>query len=95
MADFRYKSLSLSLKSGKIDNIDLTQQLTLQFFNDFSLRSWRYCVIKVLAAEPRSKKRSWDESWRLHSRPQSPSFLRHVVGYKLSRVALGTRLPPP
>ena len=24
-----------------------------------------------------------------HSRPQSPSFLGHVVGYKLSRVALG------
>ena len=29
MADFRYKSLSLSLKSGKIDNIYLTQQLIL------------------------------------------------------------------
>ena len=28
----------------------------------FSLRSWRYCVIKVLAAEPRSKKRSGDEA---------------------------------
>ena len=28
--------------------------------------------------------------WRAnHSRPQSPSFLGHVVGYKLSRVALG------
>ena len=35
-----------------------------------------------------------------HSRPQSPSFLGHVVGkrgvilvgYKLSRVALGTRM---
>ena len=32
-----------------------------------------------------------------HSRPQSPSFLGHVVGkrgvgYKLSRVALGTRI---
>ena len=24
-----------------------------------SLRSWRYCVIKVSAAEPRSKKREW------------------------------------
>ena len=24
-----------------------------------SLRSWRYCVIKVLAAEPRSKKKEW------------------------------------
>ena len=30
---------------------------------------------------------------RGHSRPQSPSFLGHVVGYKLSRVALGTRMP--
>ena len=30
---------------------------------------------------------------RSHSRPQSPSFLGHVVGYKLSRVALGTRMP--
>ena len=32
-----------------------------------------------------------------HSRPQSPSFLGHVVGkrgYKLSRVALGTRMLP-
>ena len=28
----------------------------------------------------------------VHSRPQSPSFLGHVVGYKLSRVALGTRM---
>ena len=36
----------------------------------------------------------------IHSRPQSPSFLGHVVGkcgeplvgYKLSRVALGTRM---
>ena len=27
-----------------------------------SLRSWRYCVIKVLAAEPRSKKGSEDEA---------------------------------
>ena len=27
-----------------------------------------------------------------HFRPQSPSFLGHVVGYKLSRVALGTRM---
>ena len=27
-----------------------------------------------------------------HSRTQSPSFLDHVVGYKLSRVALGTRM---
>ena len=34
-----------------------------------------------------------------HSRPQSPSFLGHVVrklvGYKLSRVALGTRMGWP
>ena len=29
-----------------------------------------------------------------HSRPQSPSFLGHVVGYKLSRVALGARMNP-
>ena len=28
----------------------------------------------------------------IHSRPQSSSFLGHVVGYKLSRVALGTRM---
>ena len=33
----------------------------------------------------------------MHSRPQSPSFLGHVVGkrgvgYKFSRVALGTRM---
>ena len=28
-----------------------------------------------------------------HSRPQSPSFLGHVVRYKLNRVALGTRMP--
>ena len=27
-----------------------------------------------------------------HSRPQSPSFLCHVVGNTLSRVALGTRM---
>ena len=27
-----------------------------------------------------------------HSRPQSLSFLGHVVGYKLSRVSLGTRM---
>ena len=27
-----------------------------------------------------------------HSRPQSPSFRGHVVSYKLSRVALGTRM---
>ena len=27
-----------------------------------SLRSWRYCVIKVLAAEPQSKKGSGDEA---------------------------------
>ena len=31
----------------------------------------------------------------LHSPPQSPSFLGHVVGYKLSRVALGTRMAQP
>ena len=36
-----------------------------------SLRSWRYCVIKVLAAEPRSKKKEWGRGvwntyfWRL------------------------------
>ena len=32
-----------------------------------SLRSWRYCVIKVLAAELRSKKKEWGRgrSWRL------------------------------
>ena len=29
------------------------------------------------------------------SPPQSPSFLGHVVGYKLSRVALGTRMAQP
>ena len=29
---------------------------------------------------------------RDHSRPQSPSFLGQVVGYKLRRVALGTRM---
>ena len=28
-----------------------------------SLRSWRYCEIKVLAAEPRSQKRSGDEAF--------------------------------
>ena len=33
----------------------------------------------------------WFDVW--HSRPQSQSFLgSHVVGYKLSRVALGTRM---
>ena len=31
-------------------------------------------------------------NWVCHSRPQSPSFLGHVVGNKLSRVALGTRM---
>ena len=30
-----------------------------------SLRSWRYCVIKVLAAEPRSKIRSADEAFEV------------------------------
>ena len=29
----------------------------------YSLRSWRYCVIKLLAAELRSKKRSGDEAF--------------------------------
>ena len=38
MADFRYKSI----KSGKIDNIDLTQQLSLSIFTDF-----RYQSIKI------------------------------------------------
>ena len=28
----------------------------------------------------------------VHSRPQSPSFVGHVVGYKISRVVLGTRM---
>ena len=31
----------------------------------FSLRSWRYCEIKVLAAEPRSQKRSGDEAFEI------------------------------
>ena len=30
-----------------------------------SLRSWRYCEIKVLAAEPRSQKRSGDEAFEI------------------------------
>ena len=38
MADFRYKSL----KSWKIDNIDLTQQFSLSIFTDF-----RYQSIKI------------------------------------------------
>ena len=38
MADFRY----ISLKSWKIDNIDLTQQFSLSIFTDF-----RYQSIKI------------------------------------------------
>ena len=38
MADFRYKSI----KSWKIDNIDLTQQSSLSIFTDF-----RYQSIKI------------------------------------------------
>ena len=38
VADFRYKSL----KSRKIDNIDLTQQFSLSIFTDF-----RYQSIKI------------------------------------------------
>ena len=38
MTDFRYKSL----RSRKIDNIDLTQQLSLPIFTDF-----RYQSIKI------------------------------------------------
>ena len=30
-----------------------------KFYLQSSLRSWRYCVIKVLATEPRSKKKEW------------------------------------
>ena len=38
MADFRYKSI----KSWKIDNMDLTQQFSLSIFTDF-----RYQSIKI------------------------------------------------
>ena len=43
MADFRYKSL----RSRKIDNIDLTQQLSLPIFTDF-----RYQSIKIACSLP-------------------------------------------
>ena len=38
---------------------------TLPFHAVFSLHSWRYCEIKVLAAEPRSQKRSGDEAFEM------------------------------
>ena len=53
--------------SGKcVAELNLSYFLTEAI--DRSLRSCRYCVIKVLAAEPRSKKRSGDEAFlsRLH-----------------------------
>ena len=53
--------------SGKcVAELNLSYFLTEAI--DSSLRSCRYCVIKVLAAEPRSKKRSGDEAFlsRLH-----------------------------
>ena len=37
-----------------------------------SLRSWRYYVIKVLAAEPRSKKRSGDEVFEIPTGTAAP-----------------------
>ena len=43
MTDFRYKSL----RSRKIDNIDLTQQLSLPIFTDF-----RYQSIKITCLLP-------------------------------------------
>ena len=45
---------------------------------------------------PREKNETHFVNWaRHHSRPQSPSFLGQVVGFKLSRVALGTRMGSP
>ena len=41
MADFRYKSL----KSWKIDNIDLTQQFRLSIFTDFRYQSTKNHLI--------------------------------------------------
>ena len=55
-----------------------------------SLRSWRYCVIKVLAAEPRSKKGSGDEAFEFLAVPP-PNLTRLVhntasyAGYSLKR----------
>ena len=45
-----------------------------------SLRSWRYCVIKVLAAEPRSKKREWGRGvWNNFSRLRRSWRLRRQL----------------
>ena len=45
------------------ENDNEISHITIQMFSARdSLCSWRYCVIKVLAAEPRSKKRSGDEA---------------------------------
>ena len=52
--------------SGKcVAELNLSYFLT-EAFDLGRLRSWRYCVIKALAAEPRSKKRNGDEAffWR-------------------------------
>ena len=44
----------------------MTKKVSLQYkinLEYISLRSWRYCVIKVLAADPRTKKGSGDEAF--------------------------------
>ena len=49
------------------------------------------CALRFCSASPRDllTNRKFNLT---HSRPQSPSFLGHVVGYRLSRVAVGTRM---
>ena len=55
----------------------------------FSLRSWWYCVIKVLAAEPRSKKRSGDEAFGISR------FFATCGGSPANSHSTGTAAPPP
>ena len=54
----------------------------------FSLRNWWYCVIKVLAAEPRSKKRSGDEAFGLSRGISLPLMAANSH-------STGTAAPPP
>ena len=51
-------------RSGWLDSLG-SRNRSIGYKYSCSLRSWRYCEIKVLAAEPQSQKRSGDEAFEI------------------------------